>query len=260
MRGLSSALIEVSPTTPMLVVVPTPKQRNGRLPMTIRSALAPALCLAAALSLTAAACGADADETSSSGVATLAESPDGAGSASADGADGSAADSSLIKAVDGVEAPEDPEEAFRLYEQCLANAGFADEGTIGLAEAGGASVEVDAETSEGDPQLADDDFDVDAWEEANSDCEPHLANALKGLELSPEQEAAFDDANLLYVRCMQDAGFDMSIDSDGFVDFINDGENVDFEAYDTADAECVAAAFEDNPDLEAILDEQTSGS
>ncbi len=154
-----------------------------------------------ALALIAAACGNESATAADEGVATLGD--DAAEST------GSAADEEP-----GVEAPDDPEDAFRLFNECMSNAGidFGDAIVIGGAE-DGSTIEIDPadDAITGiDPQTGSlDDFSVEDFEEANAQCNQHLANVDPYFDMSAEEKAAFEDAELKFRQCMEDLGVEV---------------------------------------------------
>lgn len=155
------------------------------------------------LMLMATACSGSTDEPSAgNGVASLNEGAAGAPTP---------ADES---AVDDVEAPEDPEDAFALFDACMEEHGFGGVVTVVAGgESGSGGIPIgEAGVQEIDPQDAGgsiDDFDKEAFDEANTACEGHLANLDDGFDLTPEQEAAMEDAQLAFANCMAEQGVEM---------------------------------------------------
>jgi hypothetical protein len=228
-----------------------PPNRSGP-----RSILTVAAALATAALLGTTACGAGSETAADDQVATLSDGttgsdPDPGAAAGSDQSDSS--NPFDIAEVAGIEAPEDPEEAFRLYNTCMTEAGF-DGGSMGIVTDAPSGVEIELE-DEADPQLADD-FDVEAFEAADVACQPHLANAFGDFEVNPEQEAAMRDADLAFSRCMQEAGFEIDLTDDGFVDDSGADEDFDFEAYDAATTTCVTEAYENNPALDDLFGQE----
>ncbi|MCP3935681.1 MAG: hypothetical protein GY708_09955 [Actinomycetia bacterium] len=218
------------------------------------------IMIVAGLVLLAAACGASRTETTS--VASLATDDDAANGSTSD---------DLLE----VEAPEDPDEAFAAYEECMEAEGIDFGGSIasysvvdGLevdGHARGVTIEGSAEGDDPQqPSLDLEDFDFEASQEAMEKCSPLLANAGGGYELSPEERAAFDDAQLVFADCMEEQGIEVpdfsgatvtsaigvasgSIelhppDPQGDVDFVS--PDFDFEAFTDAASEC-QHAFDD---------------
>ena len=154
-----------------------------------------------------------------------------------------------------LEAPEDQELAFALYEDCLEDQGISFGGPVG-GPGGDGSVSVEAiELEPGqDPQ----DLDFDAlnadFAAAEEQCRGHLANLDIDFEMSPEQEAQFADAQLEFSKCMGELGIDVP-DFDAGVGSIviggadeSDpqgggfgGADFDFEAFEDAASQCEAA-------------------
>lgn len=166
------------------------------------------LAFTTSLVLLAAACGSSTTEAATSdGVASIDD-----GAAPTD-----AASPDPDEETGGVEAPENPEDAFELFNQCMTDAGFDFGAAIAVGpgdEAGGViSVSPDGELPDDvDPQngsgsLAD--FDIEEFETANEACEGHLANIDQGFDLSPEEQARMEDAQLEFSKCMEDQGFEM---------------------------------------------------
>ncbi len=116
--------------------------------------------------------------------------------------------------ADPLEAPDNPEDAFALFNECMEEHGIAGGVTVfagGDAETGAVEIEP-MEIEEVDPQTAGgslEDFDADMYDEANKACEGHLANIDAGFDMTPEQQAAFDDAQLEFADCMAEHGIDV---------------------------------------------------
>ncbi len=165
------------------------------------------------LLLIATACGGstDGEPSAGDGVASLNEGAAGAPTP---------ADES---APDGVEAPDNPEDALALFNECMEEHGFGGVVTViagGGPGSGGLPIG-DTEVQEIDPQAelgSFEDFDKDAFDEANTACEGHLANLDGGFDMTPEQEAAMEDAQLEFADCMADLGIEMPevVSSGGF--------------------------------------------
>jgi len=149
--------------------------------------------------LVAAACGSD-EAADTSGIASLTDGED----------DDSAADGSTL-IDDAAEAPENAEDAFALFDECMTDRGFEFASTASSSGAvGSLSIEGGSAVTEVDPQSGGiEDFDLDEFEAANDECRVHLANIDGGFDLTPEQEAAFEDAQLEFQSCMSDAGIEM---------------------------------------------------
>jgi hypothetical protein len=217
--------------------------------------LLPVAVLLAGFGLAASACGSSTAEAET-GVASLAaadQSVDGGQDQPGDTGDRpvGAAD------ADGVEAPDDPDEAFRLYERCLSDAGFDLGGSIGTTSGAGGGVAVDGQ-SDDDLQAAFDDIDWEAYEEAETTCSAHLVNALSDADRSPEQKAALEDAELAYNNCMTDAGFPVE-EGNGDLIIESDSDDWDLEAYEEANQACVASAFENNDELNSLFEQEGEG-
>ncbi len=206
-----------------------------------------------ALVLVATACGSSAEDEAP-GIATLS-----------DGSDDSTDDDGVAEDGSGsggggseVEAPDDPEEAFALFDVCMTEAGFDMGGGVVIG-GGDGGIDVDGEVivEEVDPQVSGfdvDDFDFAEFEEANTACEGHLANIGLGFDLTPEQQALFDDAQLAFADCMEEQGIEMpefggsggmviEIEGDAEVDpqtgeLSFDDASFDFGAFEEAAQEC----------------------
>ena len=219
-----------------------------------------------ALSLGTAACSGDdgATETTGSdtGIATLED----------DGPQSSDDERSSDATGDDAEAPDDPELAYALYDDCMAEQGFDFSTSFGGDGEDGAIDIQESEIELDDPQaqqLDFEDFD-EAFDEANAACEQHLANIDSGFDLDPEQQALFEDAQLEWAACMRDAGFDIpDMDGDGGAISIQvgpvdgdpqsggiDGNDFDFEAFEEAAAGCESAF---DALSETLGDESTEG-
>lgn len=218
--------------------------------------------LAAAVLLFTAACGsAGDDDTADDGVASLSDQSTEDSDESADTEVGDD-DPTDTEQTEQVEAPDNPEDAFALFEECMADAGLdmqpvdGDDGSVQVlgdddGQAGGIAIGGSI-----------DDFDPDQFEEIAGRCEAHLASIDAGFEMSPEDEAAFNDAQLEWTECMREQGVevpDFDGDSGGMIVIggpevegdpqaggsIGDAD-FDFEAFSEADEACnhVFADFE----------------
>ncbi len=226
--------------------------------------------LLSTLLLVASACG-SAGRNDDSGVASLTESVD-------IGASVENGDTSSVDA--GLEAPENPEDAFALFNECMTKAGF-DFGSavsVGVGSSGSIDVEPgEAIVPDGvDPQQNSgslEDFDPEAFDRANETCEGHLANIDSGFDLTPEQQAAIDDAQLEWSACMSDQGVEVpelqssnggsgAIVIDGSAEAADpqSGEasfedfDFDFEAFDEA-AQICQSVYDQYDELDGLFDE-----
>ncbi|MEM1332512.1 MAG: hypothetical protein AAGG08_03555 [Actinomycetota bacterium] len=195
------------------------------------------LCAAGTLLL--AACGGSDAGSDSDGIASLGEATSsqsdstgsGSGSEAGDtassdtvGSDTASSDTGTGIDSDELEAPEDIERAYELYEQCLEDLGIDLGLDVGLD---GAAVEGEQESG---VAIAAGEIDDADFEEMQR-CEGHLANADAGFDLSPEQQAELADAELAFARCMRDAGFDWPDPSGA-----GSGEVIEIDASDDIDA------------------------
>jgi hypothetical protein len=212
------------------------------------------LLIVATFALLSAACG---DNTT---AATAAAADDGVASINED----ANSDAGTIDSTDSsddasvLEAPENPEDAFGLFNQCMNHAGVGFGGVIVSGPDGadgGISISPDGELPKGDdPQrveVSPEDFDLDAFSEANEICRGHLANIDQGFDLSPDQQARMDDAQLEFNKCMEDQGVEMPDFSGGGIVTFGSGpveadpqtgqpsiDNLEFEEFNEAMETC----------------------
>ena len=149
--------------------------------------------------------------------------------------------------ANGLEAPTDMEEAFALFNTCLEEQGVS----FPEVPIGGNAVE--AEENE---ETALDDANFEALEKASALCEGHLANVDDQFEISPEQEAAFADAELAFRDCVVEEGYDpaaLGMDADGEVTD-ETLDNMDLELLDEVMEAC-GSVFDD---ALGTLDAETS--
>ena len=203
-----------------------------------------AILALAVMALVGAACGETAAGTEEPTVAALPESGDAAGEgATEDGAGGSGAGAASTPS----DPPTDEEaEAAQLrYEQCLADQGVnLDEVFGNFEESDGEAVTFGIEVDdEADFESMMEDFD-----EANQLCEPILEEVFGSFELSPEQEAAFGDANAAFSECMAEAGFEIDAEA-GANTFGFEIDTDNMEKLDAAMADCQQV-------MQDILEEQ----
>lgn len=225
--------------------------------------------------LVAGACGTSSGE-SDVGVASLSDNAESA----PEEADTATADTA-------VEAPDNPEDAFALFNECMTETGFGFGGGISISVSGGGAapggvIEVEPGGTvlgddELDPQQQDgsfEDFDPEAFDKARETCEGHLANIDNGFDMTPEQQAAFEDAQLEWSECMRDQGVDVpEFDgsggpglSVGVIEGPADGADpqsgtpsfddfdFDFEAFGEA-AEICQSVYEQFDELDGLFDE-----
>lgn len=166
--------------------------------------------LAVAVALVLGACGGDTDASSDTGVASLGDT-ESSTSAPGDDADGAAEGS---QSGDTPDVTDDPELAFAAYDECMNDAGF--EFTSGLAggesgaEAGLIVGEIEVEAG-ADPQsggLGVSEFGEE-FEAAEEECRKHLEGLDLSFDMSPEEQAAFEDAQIAWAACMRDQGVDV---------------------------------------------------
>ena len=143
-----------------------------------------------ALAFLAGACGpgeADDDVASVASIAEVASdtasgSPGDTASSDVDGGD----DSDGSSAAGGEVSDEDAEAAQLRYDQCMADLG------------------IDEDELFGDGTATIDDSQYDALISAQEECRPILEAVFGSFELSPEQEAAQQDADAKFSQCMSD--------------------------------------------------------
>ncbi len=156
-----------------------------------------------------AACGSDPGgaEAGSDGVASLGS--------------GATAETTGGNDSGGLEAPTDQNEAFLLYDKCMAEEGFPTD-TAGSTDEGmvSSSSEDESDGNEGPTEkllgpggIEIEGEDIERYEKADEVCRGHLANVQTGLpEFTPEQEAALADAEVKVNECLQEKGVDMKVD------------------------------------------------
>ena len=232
--------------------------------------------------LLASACGsANDDDGQADGVASLRELS-AADEVIDDGDEDTSRDDTAEGDTGQLEAPDDLEQAMALYDQCLQDHGvdpgdgFVVAGNgdaVAVAPAGGAPAGGDAP----DDQVFVYAEDANGNEipppseeliEASEACRGHLANATPDFDLSPEQEAAMEDAQLEFQQCMEDhgiegGGFSISVGGGGpGLEVIErDAEqaapppsDIDFEEFQAAAEEC-QSVYENYPELRDVFPE-----
>ncbi len=141
--------------------------------------------------------------------------------------------------TDTVEAPENVEEAYELFDRCMSDAGFDFE----TADVGSGGLRVDTFGDVGgvepDPQESSssvDDFDPDAFDVASDECSRYLENIDDSFDLTPEEEAAFEDAQLAWSVCMAEQGIDIpELDGDGAIAIEGETDEKDPQPNDSLD-------------------------
>lgn len=224
--------------------------------------------VAVAAACLVAGCGGDQASGDGQQIATLRT--DGAAGVTG----GDAASEGTSGGTDGaLEAPEDIEEAMALYQACMEEHGV-DGGAFRVAgEASGGDV-ISVERDESDdagPPPGLPDVDPEEVEAADEACHGHLANAIGGFDLSPEQQAALEDAQLEWSACMRDHGVDVPegmfvAAGDGDIAIsrrvggsgeVGDGDapeplDIDTDAFNAAAAEC-QSVYEQYPELDDVV-------
>ncbi len=181
-----------------------------------------ALLAVGVLTLIGGACGsASDDDAQADGVASLRETSGADGVSADETTDAGSADASSEGSSE-LEAPEDPEEAFALYDQCLQDhgvdpgEGFVVAGggdAIAVAPADGAQTDGGGPDNQvfvyGDGPNGEQPPEIDQkLLDASEACRGHLANATPDFDLTPEQQAAMEDAQLAFQQCMQEHGIE----------------------------------------------------
>jgi hypothetical protein len=184
---------------------------------TTRSSALAALTLLAA-TVTFAACGSDTPPDSG-GIATIGTTtPADGSSVDANGTVGTGSTGS----TDGtgtaeLEAPTDLNAAAVLFDRCMAEHDFPTDMAGSLSD-GPVTVQNNSSSDDGGPVamgpggIEIEAEDMEAFDAANEACRGHLANAQSEHDLSPEQQAAMEDATLRVEQCMQAKGFDVHFD------------------------------------------------
>lgn len=191
-----------------------------------------------ALAMALAACGTPSGTEDTNGVASL---------------QGDDATTTTIAA--DPEAPTDPEDAFALFEECMADHGIdLGEGRVATDDGGvvirrGASESDRSDPSERQGQGFDE--DPEEFRAANEECQKHLANLDDGFDLTPEQEAAMEDARLEFQKCMKDHG----IEGDFMIGVGGGGASFSSEVEDEPEVDPQAQSEIDPEELEATQEE-----
>ncbi len=253
--------------------------RSNRISRAARRVAAMALMGAVVM---AAGCGSDEGSDSADAadaadaVASLRDESGADPDGDSDAATGSSGDSE--DAEGELEAPEDPEEAFALYDQCLQDHGV-DPGDGFFVAAGEASIAVSAQAAPTGSLPESDQVVVNGHGpdggtlpeitpeliEASEACRGHLANATPDFDLTPEQEAAMEDAQLEFQQCMEEHG----IEGGGFSISVGEGPaigveetpqetstlppvEIDPEEFQAAAEEC-QSVYENYPELDDVF-------
>ena len=248
-----------------------------------------AVAALACLALVGAACGADdtgtaSDNAADDGVASLRDDGSDTGGDGSEEATGEATGGATGDDAE-LEAPEDPEEAFALFNDCLEEHGVdpgdgftvaggdtaiavapVDGGADGPGSGPRDQVFVAGEGPDGTLPEMDEEFLA-----ANEACRGHLANASRGFDLTPEQEAAMEDAQLAFQQCMSEHG----IEGGGFSISVGEGQaldvqeapedetpppvEIDPEEFQAAAEEC-QSVYDEYPELDDVMpDDGLSG-
>lgn len=201
--------------------------------------------LMAVVTIGAAACSSDSTtESTDSGVASLSDQSSTTSQGSTDG----------VGAEDS-EAPTDPDLAYALFESCMTDEGF----DFSIASGSTDATDIDElGVEEVDPQgqaFGSPEELNERFAEAEEKCDRHLANVENQQDLSPEEQAEFEDAQIAFADCMREKGIDIpDFDGDGGGVIVIeagpgendpqgggfDPDNFDTEAFDEAADECNA--------------------
>jgi hypothetical protein len=223
----------------------------------------------AATAVGLAGCGDGSPDSGQGGVATIAVSP---------AADETSSNATETTSNSDPEAPSGPDEAFELFNECMSELGFdieasgpgSDSGEV-VVQGGSSSDEAgDGPVIMGPGGVRIDPEDAEQFEEANQACAVHLANVQGELaDVSPEQQAAMEDATLRVQECMQEKGFDVQLSvsigggpgiGTNAVNSEDDGppkgeplnpDDIDREALDAATREC-NAIFDEYEELDDL--------
>lgn len=229
------------------------------------------IVLVAATGLWLAACG--SSEGNGGGVASL-------GTSTGTVAGGAEADEATL------EAPEDPQEAMALFQECMEDQGIEMPESVAVTRDGDATIAVgggplvisndNGGGDSGDGAADEDpvdvpDFDVDEFEAANEECRGHLANATAGFDLTPEQEAAMEDARLEFDQCMEEQGVELPEMTGGeddigvHVEVVEEGDGspapppIDVEELAAASKVC-QKVYDQYPELDDVFGDGGAGA
>ncbi len=176
----------------------------------VRTAKVASLALASAILL--GACGSGSDQAQEAELPSLNES----------------AVSETTVVPEQSETKIDPEEAMAKFEACMADHGV-DVASFGP---GGGGAKLGEDASDDDSPTPD--FDAADFEEANAACEPILTDAFGEFEMSPEDEAKFDDDMLAMQKCLSDKGFEIDLSGGSF----ELDDSIDFDEFQQAMNTC----------------------
>jgi len=214
--------------------------------------------LAVVMAMTLAACGTASGTGDTNGVASLEGD-----------------NATATTAAENPEAPTEPEDAFALFEECMADHGIdLGEGAVRTGDDGGGVMirRGESEADASDPSEREGqglDMDPEEFEAASAECDKHLANLDDGFDLTPEQEAAMEDARLEFQKCMKEHGIggDFMIGIGGSSGSAGSsqvedepeadpqaGSEIDPEELEAANEECMKI-FQDTPELEEFFED-----
>jgi predicted small secreted protein len=228
------------------------------------------------IGLTLAACG--SSDGGGEGVASLGTTVDTVDDDAGGGADGVA-----------LEAPEDPEEAFALFQACMEEHGVDMPASVTVTRDGDQKIAVGGplvissddngpdggappdDEGDGESRVGPPSIDVEEMEAANEACRGHLENAAPDFDLTPEQEAAMEDARLEFDQCMRDQGVELPEMSGGEDDIGvhvavaegGDGSSaappIDIEEMEAASKIC-QKVYDQYPELDDVFGEGGMGA
>lgn len=209
-----------------------------------------------------AACGSGEGTASNDGVASLDTGTDDTGTDDTDTSDEGDVE---------LDAPADPEEAMALFQSCMTDHGVEGGGFAIATRSGsdGEMIEVGSDPldSEELPAMPMEEIDPEVFEAANEACNGHLANAMPEFDLTPEQEAAMEDARLEFEQCMEEQGVEMPemvTRGDGGSLSISVGgetgepvpalslDDIDMDAFNAAAEEC-QKVYDEYPELDDVM-------
>jgi hypothetical protein len=211
------------------------------------------------------ACGTEQPESAADGVASL---DDSTGEPTDDTTGEPSEATATTVREEALEAPEDIEEAMTLFQACMEEHGVEGGGMMVATSFGeGGTIEVrNDEIDEPGPQMRMEEIDPEVFEAADEACRGHLDNAMPEFDLTPEQEAAMEDASLEFTACMEAAGVEMPEMStpggDTLTLNVSGGEatssagvaidDIDFEEFNRA-AEGCQSVYDEYPELDDVM-------
>jgi hypothetical protein len=129
----------------------------------------------------------------------------------------------------------------------------------------------DTEDDDSESRVGPPSIDVEEMEAANEACRGHLENAAPDFDLTPEQEAAMEDARLEFDQCMSDQGVELPDMSGGeddigiHVEVLEEGDGsaapppIDIEEMEAASKIC-QKVYDQYPELDDVFGEGGMGA